>query len=325
MRQERFSPDRWKQDPEAKQGLSVFRDRRGQGTTCMAVFLAVACLLLLAAAGCSKAKTESDTIYSGHGIRIKLVQEVEKSGEPVAKGFDHPWEVDKETLDNLLGSILYQQTVMFFNMKKRKAFPSPQRLMMLKGLQEAFAKATPNQAIDFSFYSKKKWLIISRENLTDGILFRKDGKLNCAFRNLAFEDLADPEGSGEPFRGDPTKQPVRSSWKLDVSPGQELVKKDASGLFGAQKFPNWIQLEIARAWPSPVEEEEKPGKEEKAVQPEEQAEPDPGADSRAEIEKRLNFLEELHTEGAISEMTYQQKKKTLLEELDKVPPPKPGE
>jgi len=306
-----------------KQGSSTGRSDRDPGTRgrARAARLAAVCLLLAAAMGCSRVKSESDLIYSGQGIKIRLVQEVDRSGDPVARGYDHPWEVDSETLDALLGSIHYQQTVMFFHGKKHPAFPEPQRLQMLKPLQEAFAKATPNQAVDFSFYNKKKWLIISRENLTDGVLFRKDGKLNCAFRNLAFEDLADPEGSGEPFQGDPTQQPVRSSWKLDVSPGQELYRKEDGGLFGDQKFPNWIQVEIARPWPSPEAQEPVPAGVEPAAGTDGAAAARTGSSSRAEIEKRLNFLEELHKEGTVSEAAYQEKKAELLKLLEETPPP----
>jgi len=147
------------------------------------------------------------------------------------------------------------------------------------------------------------------------VLFRKDGKLNCAFRNLAFEDLADPEGSGEPFRGDPTQEPVRTSWVLFVGPGQNIVKKESSGLFGGRKFPNWIQLDLSRKWEEPEDEEE-------ALSAEL---PEGEVSSREEIEKRLNFLEELRKEGAIQEESYQKIKKDLLELLEQAgasPPPK---
>jgi hypothetical protein len=279
-------------------------------------FLPVLLASLLIVAGCSGVKNVSETVYSGNGIKVRLVEQVQKNGEPVAREFEHPWTVDTAELDGLLGSILYQQTVMFYHGKKKNAFPVSQRREMLKPIQEAFAKATPNQAVDFSFHHRWKWLIISRDMLTDGILFRKEGKLNCAFRNLAFEDLADPEGSGEPYGGDPTEEPVRSSWVLFLSPGQDLVKKKSSGLFGGTRFPNWIQLDLARQWPVASE-----GAEE--ARPEDSGDAEPV--SLAEIEKRLNFLEELHKEGAVSDASYEKKKADLLELRDQasVPVPKP--
>jgi len=272
--------------------------------------------LILILSGCSKVKTVSETIYTGDGIKIRLVEKLEKDGgKPVPRGFEQPWDVKLDELDDLLGSIRYQQTVMFFHGKKRQAFPAEKRLKMLKPIQEAFAKSTPDQVVDFSFTHRWKWLIISRDTLTDGVLFRKDGKLNCAFRNLAFEDLADPEGSGEPFRGDPTQEPVRTSWVLFVGPGQNIVKKESSGLFGGRKFPNWIQLDLSRKWEEPEDEEE-------ALSAEL---PEGEVSSREEIEKRLNFLEELRKEGAIQEESYQKIKKDLLELLEQAgasPPPK---
>jgi hypothetical protein len=280
-------------------------------------FLSSLLASLLIAAGCSGVKNVSETVYSGNGIKIRLVEQVQKTGEPVSRGFEHPWTADIEELDGLLGSILYQQTVMFYHGKKRNAFPLPQRREMLKPLQEAFAKATPDQMVDFSFHHRWKWLIISRDMLTDGVLFRKEGKLNCAFRNLAFEDLADPEGSGEPYGGDPTQEPVRSSWVLSPGPGQDLVEKTSSGLFGGTRFPNWIQLDLARQWPAAPEGEED------AALPAASgaAEPPP---TLTEIEKRLHFLEELHKEGALSEASYEKRKADLIELRDKASAPAPS-
>jgi hypothetical protein len=315
-----------KQDTLGTRVVSVHHDTCNTGgkrwTGFLLPWVAVLTLILMAA-GCSKTKTVSETIFTGGGIKIRLLEKVEKEGgEPVPRGLDHPWDVQLEELDHLLGAILYQQTVMFFHGKKRRAFPGEKRLLMLKPIQEAFAKATPNQVVDFSFTHRWKWTIISRDTLTDGVLFRKDGKLNCAFRNLAFEDLADPEGSGEPFRGDPTQEPVRTSWVLSVGPGQELVKKESSGVFGGKKFPNWIRLDLSREWSKPVDEETAAEIEEALAEPiSEDATP-----SRAEIEKRMNFLEELHEEGAIPKDSYEKKKKELQDLLEKVePPPTPKE
>jgi len=281
--------------------------------------MAVLLLLALCVGGCSKVTTVSVTVYSGNGVKIRLVEKVEKDGgEPVFKGYEHPWVVSIDELDALLGSILYQQTVMFFHGKKRHAFPAEPRMEMLKPIQEAFAKATPNQAVDFSFTNRRKWLIVTRDTLTDGLLFRKDGKLNCAFRNLAFEDMADPEGSGEPFRGDPTEEPVRTSWVLFVEPGQDLMKKKSSGLFGPRKFPNWIQLDLARTWVKPADEKTRAAGAEEAVT-ESLAGDEPT--TQAEIQKRLEFLEELHKDGAISDASYQKIRQDLLDLQKTTAPP----
>jgi len=284
-----------------------------------AAFLPVLALLGWVACGCAKVNTVSETVYSGDGIKIRLVEKVEKDGgEPVPRGFEQPWDASLGELDALLGSILYQQTVMFFHGKKRHAFPVEKRLEMLKPLQEAFAKATPNQVVDFSFTNRKKWLVVTRDTLTDGVLFRKDGKLNCAFRNLAFEDMADPEGSGEPFRGDPTEEPVRTSWVLSVGPGQDLFENKSAGLFGSRKFPNWIRLDLSGKWDRPGDEAvAASGEPAGGGEPAEEAEPT----SRQEIQKRLDFLEELHKEGSIAEESYQKKKKDLLDLLSKTDAP----
>ena len=294
---------------------------RPVGSRLAAVFPCVLILVGIAlVAGCAKVKTVSETIYTSNGIKIQLVEQQEKeSGRPVSRDLDHPWDVSIEELDNLLGSILYQQTVMFFRGKKTNAFPDEQRREMLGPIRDAFGRATPSQVVDFSFTQHRKWLIMTRDSLTDGVLFRKGGKFHCAFRNLAMDDLGDPEGSGAVFRGDPTQEPVRTSWVLFVGPGQQLVKESSGGLFGARTFPNWIRLDLARSWSPPEDAEAIPVE---AVADEvrvgDAAEAVPV--SRAEIEKRLSFLEELRREGAIADTVYEDKKQELMDLLMKVEP-----
>jgi len=307
------------QDPGLAENLPVSTVRRGPRRGGIRTVLLTGLLVLVAVAmGCSKVKTVSETIYTGNGIKVQLVEKVEKeSGRPVSRDWEHPWDVSLEELDQLLGSIQYRQTVMFFRGKKKPAFPSEERRRMLAPVQQAFARATPSQAVDFSFTHRWKWMIVNRDTLTDGLMFREEGKFNCAFRNLVMDDLADPEGSGAPFRGDPTQEPVRTSWVLVVGPGQELVKPSSGGLFGGRTFPNWIRLDLARKWPAPDDEAEAastvPGEEDVLTT-------GPGEEvpaSRAEIEKRLNFLEELHREGAVPESSYEKKKKDLMDLLER--------
>ena len=284
--------------------------------------------LLILVAGCSRVKTVSQTIYESKGIQVRLVETLDENKQSVPREFEHPWDVEATTLNDLLGSMYYQQKVMFFKGKKKQAFPMPQRAEMLQPLQEAFAKATPNQWVDFFFHHRHRWLIISRELLTDGVLFRKDDKLNCVFRNLAYEDLADPEGTGEPFQGNPTKEPVRATWVLVLSPGQNLVKVEKPGLLGSKNFPNWVQLDLSQKWPAPEPTKEELKAAEKA---EKKALEEAGKEAlpagaavagQAEIEKRLRFLEELRKEGTISEEAFKKKKKELMDLMKKTEPPK---
>lgn len=290
-------------------------------------FLCVSLLLTLIVSGCAGIRTESEEIYGNGGIRVKLIKEVDKSGKTVPKGYSHPWDVDPLTLDSLLASIHYRQSVLILKRKDREAFPEPERRRLVEPLRKAFARATPDQAVDFSFVHTKRWMLFQREYLTDGILFVREGALQCAFRNIVFEELADPEGTTQPFRGDPTETPYRTSWSLEAGEGQQLVKGDARGLWGPKVFHNWIRLDLSRDWLRAREE----AKTEENREPEgveaEESRPKEGQGSvqslaakREEIEEQLEFLEELYREGTVSALAYEKKKTDLLEQLHALPP-----
>lgn len=295
------------------------------------------CLVVLSAlVGCGRSRFSFLEIYRDETIQVRLVEWKDGSGSTIPRGFDHPWPVDAQTLEGLLSSIRYRRGLLIQRNKARDVFPADVRKGLLGPLREAFERAGPDQAVDFSFLRRETTLaVFQRDYLTDGILFRKGGAFHCALRNLAFETLGGPEGGENPFAGDPTEKPLRSDWTFVLQEGQSLARSGSSGLFAKEEFPNWIVLDLARSVggakavspeateaPSgvvPAEPEgagvpptpmqslpphaapavQTPVSQPSAVQP--------------EVEDRLRFLEELRREGSLSEEAYQQKKRELLE------------
>ncbi len=290
-------------------------------------FLSLSLLVGLLACGCAGVRIQSEEIYTSKTIQVKLVEEVDKSGKTIPKGYSHPWNVDNRTLEALLASICYRNGVPFLKKKDREAFPKLERLRLLEPLRKAFARATPDQAVDFTLLHSKKWMLFQRDYLTDGLMFVREGAFHCAFRNIAFEELADPEGTAGPFRGDPTERPYRTSWSLEAGEGQALTEGDSGGLLGSRVFHNWIRLDLSRNWIVPdeqeVAEEAPPPVEVGTAAPEPLEVQEPAAsppESLEEIEKQLDFLEELYREGALSGLAYEKKKKDLLERAKALSP-----
>jgi hypothetical protein len=273
--------------------------------------------LLLVSMGCARSKVEYQEIFRDDRVRVRLAETREKSGEVAPKGYDHPWDLDVLTLADMLESVRYKRgKVVFGGGKPREAFPSPSRHVLLSHLQKAFAQAGPNQAVDFSFIEYRSELkIFRRMYLTDGLMFRKEGKLNIAFRNLAYEEIGSEEDV-EPNREDPTASPMRTSWTLVAGDGQALAKGKGSGVLGSNTFTNWVELDLS--WPWGVSDEEiiekaMPGMGEAL---ESLVESDlevgqPIPPGREEVQERMEFLEELRREGTISEDSYREKKREL--------------
>jgi hypothetical protein len=273
--------------------------------------------LLLVSIGCARSSVEYQEIFRDNRVHVLLAETREKSGEVAPKGYDHPWVLDIWTLEDMLESVRYKRgKAVFGGGKPEEAFPPRSRHLLLSHIQKAFAQAGPDQAVDFSFIERRSALkVFQRVYLTDGLMFRKGGALNIAFRNLGYEELAGGE-EAEPNREDPTASPMRTSWALVAGDGQALAKTQGSGILGSNTFTNWVELDLS--WPWGVSEEEiieqaapETGDAlESAVESELEA-PQRIAPSREEVQERMEFLEELRREGTISEDSYREKKREL--------------
>jgi len=294
----------------------------------MIVFLA---LLFLCWPCASDPKPLSRGFYRDQRIEIRLIRETDSREGIAANWFDHPWQVDLATLESLLGSITYRR----FN-KVLDAFPSEIRTDLAAHLQRAFAKAEPDEVVDFSFTSGHAyWTVFKKRYLTDGVLFRRAGKLNCAFRNIAHETAVGSARSEQPWTGDPTKPHPRTDWELMPQEGMQFVR-----------FPNWIQVDLAFDWaarkrPKETETSAVPDRTElpgegpagAAESPPAPAGLSPGAQlpaaqagteqslsiTRQEIDQRLRYLEELHREGDLTDKAYEQRKRELQKLMDQLP------
>lgn len=290
------------------------------------LFLQALCFVLLAM-GCGRTRVRYEEIFRNDRTHVRLVERLDKSGEAVPKGFDHPWELEKAVLDDMLESVRYKKgKVVIGGEKLREAFPTHMRHEILQPLQRAFAQAGPDQAIDFRFVEIKSTLkVFRRAYLTDGIMFREAGCLNIAFRNLAFEQIGgEEEGDFAPNRQDPTKSPPRTSWTLVTGDGQSLMQAGDSGLLGPTRHTNWIRLDLSWPWgvsDAEIIEQAMPGMvddlgtvlEKKLTLPEQ------NSPSREEIQERMQFLEELRREGTIAERAYREKKRELDRLYESIP------
>lgn len=283
--------------------------------------------LLVVAMGCARPKVEFEEIFKDDRVHVRLAEKQDKFGAVVPRGFDHPWDVEIGTLDDMLESVLYKKGRMVIGGgQSQNAFATFSRHALLKPIKKAFAEAGPDQAVDFSFVDRGSTLkVFRRVYLTDGIMFRKQGKLNIAFRNLGFEEVGGAEEDDyEPHRDDPTESPMRTSWTLIAGDGQTLAEGRGTGLLGSSTYTNWIRLDLS--WPWGVSDEEiieeaMPGMGEalESLTEGEYALPKPADAGRAEVQERLEFLEELRREGTISEDSYREKKRELMHLYQSLP------
>jgi len=279
-----------------------------------------AMLLCAPLCSCATVHPVSKDLVREETRRVSLVEERDRGGAIVPKGFDHPWDVDADALGRLLSSVLYRKEIFLYKGKPSRAFPEEELRSLLPHLQKAFAAAGPDQWVDFSFVQVKTWAVVQRRYLTDGVLFRKGATLHCAFRNIAYEERGSPEESYGPYLEDPTSRPVPAQWSLVTGQGQQLEAVKKPGLLGAKIYPNWIKLDmpaiLGSASKLPAAHE--PSSPAPAVGGAGQT-GQPGPQSSQEIEDKLLFLEELNRQGLIAPSSYQEKREELLRALEAIP------
>lgn len=276
--------------------------------------------LLCAAVGCARPSVRYKEIFADTRISVRLSERLDKAGATVPRGYDHPWDVEVGKLDAILEAVRYKKgKVILGGERLHDAFPAVSRYALLKPIREAFAQVGPDQVVDFSFVEERSTLkVFRRLFLTDGVLFRKGGELNIAFRNIAFEQFVGEEQErAEPNRQDPLESPMRASWTLEPGAGQSLATGGGGGLLGSRTYANWIRLDLSRPWVAvdgAIREKAVPATIDvpPSSLPGEVALPDPTPPpSPEEAAERLRFLEELRRDGSISERDYLDKKREL--------------
>jgi hypothetical protein len=279
--------------------------------------------------GCMKVHPVSREIFKEEDMQVKLVEERDRSEKVIPKGFDHPWDMDIGSLRRMLSSITYRKEILFYKRKPQPAFPEEELEALLPHLQKAFSMANPDQYVDFSFYQRKLLVIFQRKYLTDGLLFRKGNSLNCAFRNIAFEERGGADEQSQPFSENPTLKSVPTDWSFVLGQGQKLERKEKRGLLGSTARPNWIQLDLSYfSGPSASEtsKEERPGTDVGTPPGAKKLDSVQGlpegvhALSRKELEEKIRFLDELHDQGLVEQASYEEKRKELLHALEALPP-----
>jgi len=70
--------------------------------------------LLVMAIGCARPRVKYEEIFLDDRVHVRLAEKQDKSGAVVPRGFDHPWDVEIGTLDDMLESVHYNLNMQTF-------------------------------------------------------------------------------------------------------------------------------------------------------------------------------------------------------------------
>jgi hypothetical protein len=239
---------------------------------------------------------------------------------------EHPAEISQEQIQAILTSIRYQRAwINLGNLVKPKEydlFTAEEAEQIAPYLAQGLKEANSNQWVDFSLeVYRGQMIIFGSDQVTDGVAFVRDGKLNLAFRNIS-EKIGQEVSLNivSPLKAFP------GSARLIPGKGMELAKNKKG-----KDTPNWLIIDLKayaeqeeEVKPAETKEEKKPEPEKKVSQPEqektppraEKSEPEkPQPTSGKSVKERLLELRELYEQGLITEEQYNKRREEILKEL----------
>ncbi|MFQ5451780.1 MAG: SHOCT domain-containing protein [Nitrospinaceae bacterium] len=259
--------------------LSIFRKLCHAG---LPLFLALAVF-----SGCATTKEKR---LEKDGITL-VYRDPSAAGSEVAKlRLDHPVKMSAEQMKNHLLSLQYEELSL---LGKRKYVFSQ------KGLDEVsrlFTKAvnhlTPKTILTFE--------VDTPRGLTRGDIFASHNKLNFRFESIKGSDFA--SNSFAAWKG--------STWRLVPTKGQRFhVTKR---LLGTATKENWIVANLTLPKTSRRTQKNRKTGRSGASSKEPDASQEP-AGKNTDLEKKLEFLKELHEKDLIDDTEYEKKRKELLD------------
>jgi len=293
--------------------------------------------------GCGARWVRKPVVEQQH-LKVSLEHKV-VDGEMAEQPFNHPFDLEKETMRGLLEQLQYlKKPLIYGDAEKLPVFQQVEIERLAPALVEALGRATANKRVRFISYNTGGGLLFKKQRRTGGVVF-VDGsdQLNLAFSYVNYE-LKDEElkRSGtaqlytDPLIIDTADKPV-------LAPGPAVRHRMKNG----KKMPLWVVADIDRidaarvsepkaAEPQPSEAgapEAEPATEPAgtAAEPEARPKPEPEAESRpaavpdvqpdqwdaqkAEIREKLKYLKELREADLIDEKEYDAQKEKLLERI----------
>jgi Short C-terminal domain len=276
----------------------------------------VIAMIVILAAGCTKAGIQETVVHEVGRDYVYLVHETDKAGNIVPADFDHPANLSPEEVDTLLTSVTYAEYSFFKWRGDDAVFVESERKKLSESVAKALAAADSDHWVKFAVTAKKRDMFLPTRRLTDGFAFVKNGRFHLVLSNLNFE-LADTE---KPYTGDPRARFSLGALRLNEGDGMSHSAVDPADPFLKRPHNNWIVLQIKQVLDEPAETKivEKPVVPDTAPAV---AAVEGNADQPAEkpkeksIADRLEELKMLLDSGLINQEDFDLKKAELLKEL----------
>lgn len=284
-------------------------------------------LIVLVAALLPVSAIAKKTTYIVTNHRFNYVKLVEvKSREASERGMTQPKEIDGEQMRAILESIkLSRRHLLNKDVDTQDAFNDSSVNFLAPALVKAFRAATPDDEVVFSFLMKEPIFIMRNDRLNLGTAWIRDNELHIKFEKLYAKLEGDTDARGNEGKEIANARGLRID--LDLQPGQTMDVKDPDELVVdlGHNFSTDVaaaDAEKAKAEQAEKDKAAKKGKRQMA-KTQEPAEAAPAAAAPAttsvskvaDVQQRLQTLDQLKKDNLITDKEYQEKKKEILKDL----------
>ncbi len=261
------------------------------------IFLIMTFTLALPVGGWTKTVLQHKVVYEKRHDHVFLMYESDVNNNVVPQNFEHPGKLTAEEVSKILEQLRYSKSFLFDWRGNHKVFYESELENLSKQISRALQDASPNEWVEFASTVKSRDPGESAPLLTDGYVFKKDGKLHVVLLNLKSEITR----KNRPRGGDPRECFSLEFNRMNLTEGISTPPVIPGARFLDKPHNNWAVIDIA----SLLGQKKAPMVKARASTK---------VESKNLVE-RMKILKELFERDLITEEEYKKKKEEILDEL----------
>lgn len=280
------------------------------------IFLIMALTLALPTGGWPKAAFQHKVIHEDRNTHVFLLNGLDESNAVTVHRFEHPVALKTKEVSEILGNLRYSKKVLFKWRGDYEVFFKSEIDNLSKQLSRALQDASPTEWIEFASTVQSRDSIDPVALLTDGYVFKKDGKLHIVFLNLKSEVAKNKRPRG----GDPREWFSLGFKRINYTEEMSAPPVIPGTRFFDKPHDNWVVIDAVSLLNPKKETNAKVEEPETVYQPNKIKETSaearvPETFTRKSLVDRMRILKELFDNDLITEQEYQKKKEEILNEL----------
>lgn len=244
-----------------------------------------------------KTEFKYKVIYENRYENVSLMYETDEDNTVVAQDFEHPVQITADKVSGLLEKLKYSTSLLTMWKGNYDVFFDSELENLSKQISRAFQAASSNEWIKFASTVMSRDSIDPIPLLTDGYIFKSQGKIHVVMLNVKKENTKDNRPQG----GDP-REHVSLPFKR-INPTEEISYPPVipGSRFLDKPHYNWAVIEMDA---SSGQKKEMDVEAEKTLNVE-----------KKDLIERMKILKDLYEKDLITEEEYDRKKEEILNEL----------